>query len=173
MKVASRLGGRVNKHGALLPVALMVLLSLMNRSALAVIETYEFSDPSLEARYHQLSQELRCPKCQNQNIADSNAPISRDLRALLHQQLEDGASDQEILDFMVARYGEFVRYRPGLDPNTLVLWGGPAVLTLMGIAGLGWHLSRRRRAPASPVVTEHEREALRARLRDLEAKESQ
>ena len=63
--------------------------------ALAVIETYEFSSPRLELRYHQLSQELRCPKCQNQNIADSNAPIARDLRVVLYEQLEQGATDDE------------------------------------------------------------------------------
>ena len=70
--------------------------------ALAVIETYEFSFPDLEVRYHQLSQELRCPKCQNQNIADSNAPIARDLRVVLYEQLEQGATDDEILAYMVA-----------------------------------------------------------------------
>ena len=85
------------------------------RQCMAVIETYEFSDPELEQRYQQLSQELRCPKCQNQNIADSNAPISQDLRKLLYQQLEAGADDEEILEYMVARYGEFVRYRPRFE----------------------------------------------------------
>jgi cytochrome c-type biogenesis protein CcmH len=99
-----------------------------------VIETYEFSSPDLEQRYKALSQELRCPKCQNQNIADSNAPISRDLRAIVHEQLEAGASDQEITDFLVDRYGEFVRYRPGVDSNTLWLWSAPVVLFVMAIA---------------------------------------
>jgi cytochrome c-type biogenesis protein CcmH len=99
-----------------------------------VIETYEFSSPDLEQRYKALSQELRCPKCQNQNIADSNAPISRDLRAIVHEQLEAGASDQEITNFLVDRYGEFVRYRPGVDSNTLWLWSAPVVLFVMAIA---------------------------------------
>ena len=89
---------------------LICLLVLMfTASAYGVIETYEFSEPELEQRYRQLSAELRCPKCQNQNIADSNAPISQDLRKLLYEKLEEGASDQQILDHMVARYGEFVR----------------------------------------------------------------
>jgi cytochrome c-type biogenesis protein CcmH len=99
-----------------------------------VIETYEFSSLDLEQRYKALSQELRCPKCQNQNIADSNAPISRDLRAIVHEQLEAGASDQEITNFLVDRYGEFVRYRPGVDSNTLWLWSAPVVLFVMAIA---------------------------------------
>ena len=111
--------------------------------ALAVIETYEFSSPELELRYHQLSQELRCPKCQNQNIADSNAPIARDLRVVLYEQLEQGATDDEILAFMVARYGEFVRYRPGVDRNTILLWAAPGLLLILGVAGLLVHLRQR------------------------------
>ena len=73
------------------------------------------------------------PHHQNQNIADSNAPISRDLRAIVHEQLETGATDSEIIDFLVDRYGEFVRYRPGLDRNTLWLWSAPLILLLMAI----------------------------------------
>jgi len=114
-----------------------LLLSLMivwSSPSLAVIETYEFSSPDLELRYKALSQELRCPKCQNQNIADSNAPISRDLRAIVHEQLEAGATDEEIVNFLVDRYGEFVRYRPGMDSNTLWLWSAPVILFIMAIA---------------------------------------
>ncbi len=101
--------------------------------ALSVIETYEFSDPALASRYQELSGELRCPKCQNQNIADSNAPIAQDLRKLLHQQLEQGASDEEILQYMVDRYGEFVRYRPRFAGATMLLWLAPGVLLLLGL----------------------------------------
>ena len=103
-------------------------------NAVAVIETYEFSTPELELRYKALSQELRCPKCQNQNIADSNAPISRDLRAIVHEQLEAGASDDQIITYLVDRYGEFVRYRPGVDGNTFWLWSAPIILFLMAFA---------------------------------------
>ena len=78
---------------------LLSLMILWSAQSLAVIETYEFSSPELELRYKALSQELRCPKCQNQNIADSNAPISRDLRAIVHEQLEAGATDEEIIEF--------------------------------------------------------------------------
>ncbi|MFN2289417.1 MAG: cytochrome c-type biogenesis protein [Chromatocurvus sp.] len=98
----------------------------------AVIETYEFSDPALEERYHALSEELRCPKCQNQNIAGSNAPISEDLRRLLHRQLEAGATDGEILEDMVDRYGDFVRYRPAFDAKTAVLWLAPPGFLIIG-----------------------------------------
>ncbi|MDG1942846.1 MAG: cytochrome c-type biogenesis protein CcmH [Halioglobus sp.] len=101
--------------------------------SLALIETYEFRSPELEARYQMLSEELRCPKCQNQTIEDSNAPIAQDLRKLLHQQLEQGASDEEVLEYMVARYGEFVRYRPRFGGTTLLLWMAPVLLLLAGI----------------------------------------
>lgn len=145
----------------MLPALLVVLSTTVH----AVIETYEFSSPALEARYQQLSQELRCPKCQNQNIADSNAPISRDLRALLHKQLEAGASDQEILDFMVARYGEFVRYRPAVDERTAVLWYTPVILTLLGFLGLAWHLYRRKGRASTDLGPSSEQLAkLRAHL---------
>ena len=129
----------------------LALLAL-SLPAAAVIETYEFSDPALEERYQLLSAELRCPKCQNQNIADSNAPISKDLRKLLHQQLEAGASDEEILDYMVARYGEFVRYRPRFDGATAVLWLAPALLVLAGVAIALLTLRGRRRQQTEDAV---------------------
>lgn len=113
---------------------LLFLVMFWSSQTLGVIETYEFSSPDLELRYKALSQELRCPKCQNQNIADSNAPISRDLRAIVHEQLEAGASDEEIIEFLVDRYGEFVRYRPGMDSNTLWLWSAPIILLVMAVA---------------------------------------
>ena len=113
---------------------LLAVMIFWYAQSLAVIETYEFSSRGLEARYKALSQELRCPKCQNQNIADSNAPISRDLRAIVHEQLEAGATDEEIIDFLVDRYGEFVRYRPGMDANTLWLWSAPLILLVMAVA---------------------------------------
>ena len=113
---------------------LLTLMIFWSAQSLAVIETYEFSSPDFELRYKALSQELRCPKCQNQNIADSNAPISRDLRAIVHEQLEAGATDEEIIDFLVDRYGEFVRYRPGIDSNPLWLWSAPIILIVMAVA---------------------------------------
>ena len=113
---------------------LLCLMIFWSAHSLAVIETYEFSTPDLELRYKALSQELRCPKCQNQNIADSNAPISRDLRAIVHEQLEAGATNEEIIIFLVDRYGEFVRYRPGMDSNTLWLWSAPLILLVMAVA---------------------------------------
>mgnify|MGYP001814700437 FL=1 len=136
-------------------------------TAQAVIETYEFSDPQLEERYQDLSGELRCPKCQNQNIADSNAPIAQDLRKLLHQQLETGASDDEILQYMVARYGEFVRYRPRFSGATALLWLAPGILLLLGVLSVVVTLrGRRQPGTAEAELTEDDQR----RLRELIAK---
>ena len=125
---------------------LVLLVPLASLHANAVIETYEFSTPELEVRYKALSQELRCPKCQNQNIADSNAPISRDLRAIVHEQLEAGASDEEIIVYLVDRYGEFVRYRPGVDNNTFWLWSAPLILLLMALTVVWLQICHDRKA---------------------------
>ncbi len=114
-------------RGTCLVVALYLLTVSVSH---AVIETYQFSSTELEQRYKSLSAELRCPKCQNQNIADSDAPIAQDLRKLLYKQLESGANDEEILEFMVSRYGEFVRYKPRFGGPTLILWLMPGILIL-------------------------------------------
>jgi cytochrome c-type biogenesis protein CcmH len=146
--------------------ALVFSLVLVAGQALAVIETYDFSNPELELRYRQLSTELRCPKCQNQNIADSNAPIAQDLRKLLYQQLEQGASDEEILDYMVARYGEFVRYRPRFSGATAILWLAPALLLLIGLVVAVLTLRSRRSgtASAAPELNADEQQQLQALL---------
>jgi len=141
-------------------------------AAFAVIETYEFSSPELELRYRELSQELRCPKCQNQNIADSNAPISMDLRRLLYQQLEAGASDEEILDYMVARYGEFVRYRPRFGGATAALWLAPGLMLLAVLVVLLTILRGRgkRRAETAELSSE-EAQHLAQLLREADERE--
>ncbi len=137
-------------------------------SATAVIETYEFSDPELERRYQVLSAELRCPKCQNQNIADSNAPIAQDLRKLLYQQLEAGATDPEILDYMVSRYGEFVRYRPGFSGPTLLLWLAPVILLVAAGFIVIMLLRSRRGSAAEPEISADEQRQLDRLLADTE-----
>lgn len=150
----------------------LVGLFLLAAPSWAVIETYEFSTPQLEERYQSLSAELRCPKCQNQNIADSNAPISKDLRRLLHQQLEEGASDEEILDYMVARYGEFVRYRPTFNRATAILWLAPILLLLAALVVAMLTLRSRRSGTAEPgALSEAERAQIDSLL-GAEAEES-
>jgi len=104
----------------------------LSLSVQAAIETYQFDSPEQEARFRQLGYELRCPKCQNQAIGDSDAEISGDLRGEVYRMLKEGATDAEIKDFMVARYGRYVLYNPPLDQQTLVLWFGPAGLLVLG-----------------------------------------
>jgi cytochrome c-type biogenesis protein CcmH len=145
-------------------------LLLLSGQVQAVIETYDFSNAQLELRYQELSAELRCPKCQNQNIADSNAPIAQDLRKLLYQQLEEGASDEEILNYMVARYGEFVRYRPRFSGATAVLWMAPVLLLLVGIVVAFMALRSRRgdKAVTTAQLSDDEQRQLQALLEKTE-----
>ena len=112
----------------------------------AAIETYQFDSPEQEARFRQLGYELRCPKCQNQAIGDSDAEISGDLRAEVYRMLKDGATDEEIKEFMVARYGRYVLYNPPLDKHTLILWFGPAVLLILGGIFVGLRIRQSKKA---------------------------
>ena len=141
----------------------LVLTLCLLGSASAAIDAYEFKDEAERERYRTLVEELRCPKCQNQNIADSNAPIAMDLRREIFRMLEEGQSNEQIVDYLVARYGDFVLYKPPVNAKTLVLWYGPIVLLVIGFAVLAFILIRRRRAsdkPASNTLSEAERERL-------------
>ncbi|MBK8973739.1 MAG: cytochrome c-type biogenesis protein CcmH [Hahellaceae bacterium] len=131
----------------------------------AAVEVYDFTSDEGYARYQSLTYELRCPKCQNQNIADSNADIAKDLRREVHRLIEEGQSDDQIVDYMVTRYGDFVRYKPPFNTATLILWVGPAVLALCGVGGLFW-LGRRRRQRQIPNETSLSQDE-QARLDDL------
>lgn len=113
-------------------------------SAQAAIDTYEFASEAERERYRTLVEELRCPKCQNQNIADSDAPIAMDLRAQIFRMLEEGKSNEQIIEFLVSRYGDFVLYKPPVTGRTLLLWYGPAALLIGGFAMLGVIVLRRR-----------------------------
>ncbi|MGH1429878.1 MAG: cytochrome c-type biogenesis protein [Neptuniibacter sp.] len=112
---------------------LCLLLLLMPLGLQAAIDTYEFEDEATRERFNKLTFELRCPKCQNQNLQDSNSPIASDLRNEIYKMLQAGNDDNEIVDFMVARYGDFVLYRPPVNQMTYVLWYGPAALVLIGV----------------------------------------
>ncbi|WP_409283795.1 cytochrome c-type biogenesis protein CcmH [Pseudomonas protegens] len=113
-------------------------------AAHAAIPTYQFASDADRERFHQLTKELRCPKCQNQDIADSNAPIAADLRKEIFRMLGEGKDNQQIIDFMVDRYGDFVRYRPALTGKTALLWFGPAGLLLGGLVIIAVIVRRRR-----------------------------
>ncbi|BCG02531.1 cytochrome c (plasmid) [Paraburkholderia sp. PGU19] len=117
----------------------------------AAIEPRDFADDSQRERYHELAVELRCPKCQNQSIAESDSPIANDLRGEIHRMLREGRSDEQIIDFMVARYGDFVLYDPPLSGRTALLWLGPAALLLAGGAIVAAIVATRRRSRPAPV----------------------
>jgi cytochrome c-type biogenesis protein CcmH len=108
-------------------------------------------DPALEARARAISANLRCLVCQNQSIDDSDAPLAKDLRLLVRERLKAGDSDAEIVDFVVARYGEFVLLKPRLSPQTLILWFATPALLLAALAGIALALRRRKSAATAPA----------------------
>ena len=136
-------------------------------AAAQVFEQREFQSPEHERRYQDLVSELRCLVCQNQNLADSNAALATDLRDIVYDMIQDGKGDDEILEFMVDRYGDFVLYRPPLVAKTAALWAGPFLLLTIGL----WFLFRqiRRRAAVTTDAAQFsdtEREKLRTMLGD-------
>lgn len=141
---------------------LWLFLLMLPGASFAVIETYEFDSEQLSTRYHAFTHELRCPKCQNQNLSGSNSPIAADLRHELHRLLQEGQSDKEIIDFMVNRYGEFVLYRPRFNAETAVLWLAPAILLLLGVMVLIAIVVRQQRSNLDdePALANSERKAL-------------
>lgn len=127
---------------------LLTMLFLMSSFALANVNVYDFSDKVQETRFNHLITDLRCPKCQNQNLADSDAPLAKDLKDRVYLMINDGRSDSEILTFMVDRYGDFVLYTPPVKPITWFLWFGPAVILLLVLI----IVFARRKKPTEEVV---------------------
>lgn len=126
------------------------------------IEVREFDDPVMEQRYRSLTASLRCPLCENQAIDDSDSPISGDMREQVYVLLQDERSDTEILDHMTSRFGDYVLYNPRLEGRTLLLWGLPAVLVVLGGVLVALVVRQRRSASASQLSAEE-----RARLDKL------
>ena len=122
-----------------------LLLLLLSSAAMAVEDVVKFSDESLRPRYQQLLEELRCPKCQNQNLADSNSAISQDLRAEVQRLLEQDLTDAEIKEYLKNRYSEFILYRPEVNRATWFLWAAPVLLVLLG-GLIVLRLSRRKKS---------------------------
>ncbi|GGD72692.1 cytochrome c-type biogenesis protein [Lacimicrobium alkaliphilum] len=122
----------------------LALLLMISFALNAADEIYDFDDPGQRALFLTLSESLRCPKCQNQSIAGSNALVAQDMKRKVYQLLQQGYTEQEIIDYMKQRYGDFVYYQPPLNPLTLLLWMGPALFVLL-VLGI---LIRRRNKPA-------------------------
>lgn len=122
---------------------------LFSCSLWAAIDTYQFDSVAQEEQYRDLTASLRCPKCQNNSIADSNAMIAADMRLKVYELMKQGQSRQQIIDYMVVRYGNFVTYEPPVTPSTLILWVGPVLFALLG--GLTIILRSRQRKTRSEL----------------------
>ena len=138
--------------------------------ARAAIDVYTFESDAQEQTFRELTKELRCPKCQNQDIADSNAGLAKDLRDKTYQMVREGKEKQEVVDYMVARYGNFILYNPPLMASTLILWLGPLLVIVIGV-GMVVVRSRRRPAAATPAdsaLSAEEQRRLAALLKEEE-----
>lgn len=140
---------------------MLVLPSSWAREAAPVAE-----DPEIERRMIHLSEDLRCLVCQNESLAGSRADFANDLRREIREQMKDNKSDKEIIDFMVARYGDFVLYRPPVKPTTIVLWFGPFVFLAAGAILLFFYLKRRRRQIEDPALSDKQRQQAEALLKE-------
>lgn len=129
--------------------ALLMCMAALCRAE-GAIEAFAFDDVSQQQRYHALTEEFRCPKCLNTNLAGSDAPIAADLRATVYRLILEGASDQAIRDYLQARYGDFVLYDPPVRRDTLLLWIAPALLLALGFGAVAV-MVRRRRGGAEPL----------------------
>src|SRR3954462_2646416 len=130
---------------------LVVVLALLGATPLHAVQVDEIlSDRRLESRARAISHELRCMVCQNQSIDDSEAPLARDLRLLVRERLKAGDSDGQVVDYMVARYGEFVLLKPRMSWRTAVLWGAPLAILIAGLLAIGFSVLRRPGSGSSP-----------------------
>lgn len=140
-------------------VLIAFLLVAYGPSLMAEVDDmHSFDSRAEEQRFHNLISELRCPKCQNQNIADSNAPISKDMRDEVYQMMSEGARNEEIVDALVSRFGEFVRYKPEVDRRTILLWATPVIAVVVGFLVVAIIVMRaRRNGESEPALTDEER----------------
>lgn len=142
-------------------ILILLLCVSWSGMALAAIEVHDFDSPVQKQRYESLNSALRCPKCQNQAIGDSDSPIAGDMRERVYQLLQDGRSDIEIQNYMTDRFGDYVLYNPRLTGRTWLLWGLPAALVLLGVIVIGLIVRARRRA-SNHALSAAERERLDA-----------
>lgn len=147
--------------------AAVVALTVWSGSAFAVQPDEILKDPALESRARTLSQELRCMVCQNQSIDDSDAPLAKDLRVLVRERLSAGDSDNQVIDFLVARYGEFVLLKPRVTAHTLLLWLAPFAALLIGGWGVVAFIRRRGRGSEAAEVSPQLTPAEQSRVAEL------
>ena len=142
----------------------LLLGVMLSASVLAKEAPPAAADPALEQRLNKLTEQLRCLVCQNQTIADSHAELAVDLKNQVREKLKNGESEEQIIDYLVARYGDFVLYKPPVKATTVPLWFGPFALLLGAVAGLFYYIVRRRRSVPAQPLSEDEQARVRALL---------
>jgi cytochrome c-type biogenesis protein CcmH len=143
---------------------MLFLTALMTAPAYAVRPDEMLPNPGLEARAREVGQELRCLVCRNQSIDDSDADLAHDLRVLVRDRIKAGDSNDQVIAFIRARYGDFVLLRPPFETGTLLLWGGPLLIVLLGAFGIHRYYRHRRRDEPPPALTSEERRRLKSVL---------
>lgn len=136
--------------------------------ASAAIDVYEFESAEQEKAFQNLTATLRCPKCQNNTIADSNAELAKDMRQKAYDMLSEGKSEQDVVDYMIARYGNFVTYDPPLMLSTIILWAGPLLFVLIGFTVLVMRSRKTADKQAAPELEADEEQRLKALLKEME-----
>lgn len=149
-----------------MPFILAALLMFAVTAQAEAPEFYDFNTQAEEQRFRSLNAELRCPMCQNQNIADSNAPISKDMRDQVYVMMHAGATDDEIVGALVDRFGEFVKYKPPVDRRTIILWGFPAIAVFGGVLIVAGVVLRSRKQDPEPSLSPEEQARVKRMLAD-------
>ena len=162
IRAFSKVSRTIDSRTGWLSAAALALTLAAPPSASAVQPAEMLADPALEARAREVSKELRCMVCQNQSIDDSDAGLAKDLRILVRERIKAGDSDQQVLDFLTSRYGDFVLLRPPWETSTLLLWLSPAAILLAG--GIGIAMATRRRRTATPARLSADEEKRVAKL---------
>lgn len=132
----------------------LLIFFLWSFSAQAAIQIYSFDDAEQERAFHTLTQELRCPKCQNQNIADSDAMIAQDIKARIYREVREGKTEEQIVAELTQRYGDFIHYRPSFKLNTAVLWLGPPALLVIVVTLVWVNIARRKNDVETEMLDE-------------------
>ena len=144
----------------------LIAAALLSFSVIAAIDVYDFDTPEQEAQFHELSNTLRCPKCQNNSIADSNAALAQDLRQKVYEMTKQGKSRSEIVDYMIARYGNFVTYNPPLTLSTAILWVAPLSVLVVGFVVIVLRTKRRKASVEAGEWDENKEQRLKALLEE-------
>lgn len=147
---------------------LLILLTALfvGSNAWATIDAYPFKEPAKEQLFNELINELRCPKCQNQTISDSDAPLAKDLKDKTYEMIQAGAEKQDVIDYMIDRYGNFVHYQPPVQTSTWVLWFGPFVFLAIALGAVAWLVRKQKVQPKQETELSPEEKARLAELMD-------